>query len=248
MSSATGPAVFLTAEWRYLVMLNYEIEPAMLRHVRPPGVELDDWQGQTVVSTVGFLFRGTRLRGLAIPFHQHFEEVNLRLYVRRRVADGWRRGVVFIKEIVPRRAIATVARLVYNERYVALPMRHRLSLDGARGLGVRYEWRHAGRWERLWATAQGEPQPITAGSEEEFITEHYWGYAAQRGGGCVEYGVEHPRWRVWPAATYGFECDVAHLYGPAFVDALTGPPRSAFIAEGSAVAVRRGARLRPAAG
>lgn len=37
------------------------------------------------------------------------ERAQLRFYVRRRVDGEWRRGVMFIKEIVPRRAIAAAA-------------------------------------------------------------------------------------------------------------------------------------------
>ncbi len=77
------PAPFLTAEWRHLAMLNYEIDPVILRPFVPSGTELDSWNGKTYVSIVGFLFLKTRVRGLAIPFHQNFEEINLRFYVRR---------------------------------------------------------------------------------------------------------------------------------------------------------------------
>src|SRR5262245_9199655 len=114
---------FLTAEWRYLAMINYEVDPAILHPYIPRGTELDRWQGRTFVSLVGFLFLKTRVLGLWVPFHSDFEEVNLRFYVRRRAPDGWRRGVVFIREVVPRRAIATVARVFYNENYVARRMR-----------------------------------------------------------------------------------------------------------------------------
>ena len=115
---------FLTAEWRDLVMLNYEIDPGILAGLVPAGTELDLWQGRALVSVVGFHFRRTRVMGVAIPGHSNFEEVNLRFYVRREGPEGWRRGVVFVKEIVPRFAIAWVARALYNENYVALPMRH----------------------------------------------------------------------------------------------------------------------------
>jgi uncharacterized protein YqjF (DUF2071 family) len=240
----TRPGVFLTAEWRSLVMLNYEIDPAALQPFVPPGTDLDTWQGQTLVSMVGFRFLNTRVRGVAVPGHQHFEEVNLRGYVRRWVDGEWRRGVVFVKEIVPRWAIAAVARAIYNERYVALPMRHSIdSLTHRPDLLIDYGWRAGGRWQRLWAVTSGPAQPIISGSAEEFITEHYWGYACQRDGGCVEYQVEHPPWRVWAVRDCGLDCDAAALYGPAFADALRGAPHSAFVADGSPVLVRHGRRV-----
>lgn len=237
------PGIFLTAEWRSLVFLNYEVEPRVLAPYVPPGVEVDTWQGRTIASMVGFRFLRARVFDLAVPLHQNFDEVNLRFYVRRRGPDGWRRGVVFVKEIVPRRAIATLARLLYGERYVALPMRHAVAarVDPPRQ-AFDYAWRLGDRWHRLWATTRGPGQPIAPDSEAEFITEHYWGYAVRRRG-SVEYAVEHPRWQVWPAAEYGLEADIAALYGPAFVDSLGGPPASAFVADGSPVIVRRAVRI-----
>jgi uncharacterized protein YqjF (DUF2071 family) len=230
--------IFLRAEWRQLAMLNYEVDAARLASLVPHGTELDDWRGRFYMSVVGFLFLNTSVLGIAVPFHRNFEEVNLRLYVRRRAADGWRRGVVFVKEIVPRAAIAFVARALYNENYVALPMRHRAGSGS-----VSYEWTVEGRQDRLSVASAGDPQPLLAGSEEEFIAEHYWGYARQRDGGTVEYRVEHPRWRVAPVSEALLECDVARLYGEPFVECLKGKPTSAFLAEGSAVAVHRGVRL-----
>lgn len=241
---ATPPAPpFLTAEWRWLLMLNYEVDPALLRPLVPAGTELDQWGGVTYASVVGFLFRRTRVLGVPIPFHVRFEELNLRFYVRRRGPEGWRRGVVFVKEVVPRFAIAAVARWVYNENYVAMPMRHRVSLDAHTGGAVEYGWRMDGRWSSLRARATGPARPLTEGSEEEFITEHYWGYAAQRDGGCVEYQVEHPRWKVWRAQGAELDADVGALYGPAFAEPLSAPPRSALIADGSPIVVRRGRRM-----
>ncbi len=246
MSVAKKTSRFLTADWRHLAMLNYEIDPAALRSRVPRGTELDSWNGKTFVSMVGFLFLNTKLLGVPIPFHRHFEEVNLRFYVRRKGEDGWRRGVVFAKEIVPRWAIATVARLCYGERYAAMPMRHELDLNGKmiRPNGAaKYEWRHAGEWNHLAVRTAGEPAIPQSGSEEEFITEHYWGYVAQRGGGAVEYRVEHPQWRVWQASEATLQCDAGALYGAEFRESLSGPPSSAFLAEGSAVTVNQGAAL-----
>jgi uncharacterized protein YqjF (DUF2071 family) len=182
--------------------------------------------------------------GVRVPRHTDFEEVNLRFYVRRREDGAWRRGVVFVRELVPRLAIARIAGWCYNEPYRALPMRYRIerSADGA-PIVVAYEWRRAGRWERIELRAAGEPSPTAPGSEEEFITEHYWGYTRQRDGGTIEYRVHHPPWRVWRAAEARLECDIAALYGASFAEALGAPPRSAFLAEGSAVEVFRPRRL-----
>lgn len=237
---------FLTAEWRYLAMLNYEIDPAILRHFVPRGTELDSWKGKTFVSVVGFLFLNTRVMGLSIPFHENFEEINLRFYVRRKAADGWRRGVVFIKEIVPHAAIAWAARWLYNENYVALPTGHVLlrSSDDARNIeSAKYFWTFEKRGQFLQVVTDGMARDFAEGSEEEFVAQHYWGYAAQRDGGTMEYRVDHPVWRIWQAHSARLECDVEKLYGKEFAQSLRGNPSSAFLAEGSEVTVYRGVKI-----
>jgi uncharacterized protein YqjF (DUF2071 family) len=234
--------VFLTAEWRCLAMLNYEIERTALAPLVPAGTELDFWNGKTFVSVVGFLFRDTRVCRIPIPFHRHFEEVNLRFYVRRK-ADGWRRGVVFIKELVPRKAIAFVARKFYNENHLALPMWHRIEKFHEEIKSASYFWRYNGRENYLKVITRGAARPLVDGSLQEFITEHYWGYARQRDGSTMEYAVEHPRWRIWETQTAEFHCDVAGLYGENFCQILNRPPASAFLADGSEVKVHKGINL-----
>lgn len=176
------PPRFLTAEWRYLAMLNFEIDPRILQPFVPAGTELDRWEGKTFVSVVGFLFQKTRVLGIPIPFHRNFEEVNLRFYVRRRTKEGWQRAVVFIEEIVPRWAIAWTARSFYNENYVSLPMGHAFadhSTDGEDSKTLRYWW-GSQRENYLQVEFGEEPREAVLGSNEEFITEHYWGYSARR--------------------------------------------------------------------
>ncbi len=201
------------------------------------GTEIDYENGQTFLSIVGFLFLDTRLLGLPIPLHRNFEEVNLRFYVRKKSADTWRRGVVFIRELVPRRTIAVVARAFYGEPYAALPMKHHIKHVDPR-LEVEYSWRRGKKWESLKMTGAGEPQLIPAGSHAEFITEHYWGYTSVRDS-CSEYRVEHPRWKIWNGNDFEFNADVATLYGEQFAETLCQPPRSAFIADGSPIAIQR---------
>jgi uncharacterized protein YqjF (DUF2071 family) len=238
-----GQKEFLTAEWKHLAMLNYEIDQSVLAPFVPAGSELDLWNGKNLISVVGFLFAKTRVFGIPIPFHRNFEEVNLRIYVRRRAEDGWRRGVVFVKEIVPRAAIALTARKLYNEPYITLPMAHRIEAECGTVKSAEYSWRFSGRQNSLKLTTRGDAQPLTEGSEAEFITEHYWGYNAQRDGSTLEYRVEHPRWRVYDVADAKLDCDVAGLYGEQFRESLSRKPSSAFLAEGSAVTVYKGVRL-----
>jgi uncharacterized protein len=231
---------FLTAEWRSLLMLNYEVEAGVLADLVPRGTELDSWNDCTYISIVGFRFMRTRVMGVPIPWHENFEEVNLRFYVRRRVEGAWRRGVVFIKEIVPKPAIALVARLLYNEPYVAAPMRY---VDaGAPGSErrVSYSWYLANRWNSATGVVGGSWALPARESEAEFITEHYWGYTRQRDGSSREYQVTHEPWQIRVADSAGLDCDVAGVYGERYAEALSVAPRSVFVAEGSPVAVHRG--------
>lgn len=189
------------------------------------------------------MFQNTRVRGMAIPFHRHFPEVNLRFYVRREGPEGWRRGVVFIKELVPRRAIAWLARTVYNENYEALPMSHERHTTANNTQSINYGWKFRGRSQSLSTEVHGEPQPMPPGSASEFIAEHYWGYGRQRDGSTLEYQVEHPPWRIWNAPSAQLNCDIAGLYGREFFPMLNRAPASVFVADGSAVTVRQGVRL-----
>jgi uncharacterized protein YqjF (DUF2071 family) len=205
---------------------------------------LDLWEGEALVSLVGFLFRNTRVVGVAIPFHETFEEVNLRFYVHRTSPSGeQRRAVVFIRELVPRSAIAAVARWVYNEPYLAVPMSHQSSLTDSDGGAVAYSWSYRGEPFVLSADVSGPSRPPSRQSEAEFITEHYWGYTRQRNGTTLEYQVEHPAWAVWDATTASFVGAAGSLYGSAFGEILSKRPRSAFVATGSEVAVQRGRQL-----
>jgi uncharacterized protein len=223
-------------------MLNYEVDPAVLRPLVPRGTELDAWRGATYVSVVGFRFLSCRVLGVAIPFHTRFTEVNLRFYVRREARGEVRRGVVFVRELVPRAAIAWVARVAYHEPYLAVPMRHVVpdTTDGGR---VAYDWQFGGRWQGLEAVTTGAPALLADGSEEQFITEHYWGYTRQPDGGTIEYRVEHPPWSVWSVSASRLDVDAAALYGDEFVESLSRPPRSVFVADGSALTVFRGERF-----
>jgi len=237
-------SVFLTAEWRQLAMLNYELDASALDALVPRGTELDLWQGRCFASVVGFRFLDTRVLGVPVPFHRNFEEVNLRFYVRQKSAEGWRRGVAFVKEIVPRAAIAFVARTLYDEKYVALPMDHRVEHGpGGQVESVEYGWRLGGRRHSLSLRTTGEFLAPAEGSQEQFIAEHYWGYTARRDGGTSAYEVRHPPWRVVAAAQSRLDCDVARLYGERLAEALRVPPASAFLADGSEVSVSRGVGL-----
>jgi len=236
---------FLTAEWRKLMMANYVVPPELLAPFVPFGTELDFWQGRCYVSLVGFMFLKTKLLGVPIPFHRDFEEANLRFYVRRRVGDAWRRGAVFIKEIVPKPAISLVANVIYRESYATHRMRHTWDLSEEQHL-ISYEWKpfFKGAWYKMTAVTEPVAQPIAFGSEEEFITEHYWGYARAGKSQANEYQVQHPRWDVYPVRSHEISGDFGSLYGKEFGEILAGKPTSVFVAEGSEISIMKKTTLK----
>lgn len=212
-----------------------------LENYLPAGTEIDTWNNICYVSLVGFMFQNTRVKGLQIPFHINFEEVNLRFYVRHRQPTGWKRGVVFIKEIVPKAAITFIANSLYREHYQTLPMKHSWVNTG-KAQTVTYQWKKR-NWNSIQMEAADRPVSIEEGSEEEFITEHFWGYTKVSDAKTSEYEVAHPRWQVYPVKSYNIEVDFGDTYGAPF-DFLTNTvPVSVFLAEGSEIVVKKGMML-----
>ncbi|AFD05699.1 YqjF family protein [Solitalea canadensis] len=230
-------SIFLSAEWRKLVMANYVVDPSLLLPYLPYKTELDCFNNQCYLSLVGFRFLNTKLKGVKIPFHSNFEEVNLRFYVRFKSNNEWKRGVVFIKEIVPKPALAFVANTLYKENYDTMPMKHEWKTT-ENSLFVSYQWNWNDKWNQLSVSAANKPMPILQGSEAEFITEHYWGYTKLNDKKTSEYEVEHPRWKTYLINSYEIDVDFASIYDERFSFLNKATPTSVFLAEGSIINVR----------
>ena len=179
---------------------------------------------------------------MKIPFHVNFEEVNLRYYVKRIEGEKTKRGVGFIKEIVPKMAITTVANIVYKENYETLKMDHEWREEGGY-LHITYKWRKKGRWNSVYIKAKTNPGSFPEGSETEFITEHYWGYAQINPSKTNEYEVTHPRWEAYEVVDFELDVDFGTVYGNdfAFINALE--PTSVMLAEGSEITVENKRKL-----
>jgi hypothetical protein len=233
-------ANFLKAEWRKLIMFNYAVDPALLMPFVPPHTQLDIWNGTCYVSLVGFMFVGTRVKGFKIPFHIDFQEINLRFYVKYNDPEkGMKRGVVFIKEIVPKRMISFVANTLYRENYITLPMRHNWEIRNDE-LKIGYELKKDGKWFHFGVTAKNEPVELTDGSETEFITEHFWGYAKWDERSTNEYEVGHPRWVTYPVSGSEIDFDFEKTYGTEYNFLNAAKPVSIYLAEGSEIFVNKG--------
>lgn len=226
---------FLTAEWRDLIMANYSVEPSLLASRVPAGTELDLNEGKCFVSLVGFMFLRTRVLGVPIPFHINFEEVNLRYYIKREADSEVRRAVCFIKEIVPRFAIAAVARGVYGEPYERWGMSHRRSEKA-----VSYDWSKGERSNHLAIEIDESIGVPPVGSHGEFIIEHYWGYTDRGRGRVDEYKVEHPKWELFSVRNEVIDVDFGATYGDEFAFLGDETPYSVLLAKGSDIAVYKG--------
>jgi len=229
---------FLSAQWLNLILVNYEIDPFVLQGRLPSGTELDFDEDKCFISLVGFLFVNTRVFCIPVPFHTNFEEVNLRFYVRRVTGMETRRGVTFIKEIVPRRAITAVACLYYGEPYECWKMSH--ITDGNR---FAYRWTRGDLTNSI-AVETGENRGVpTDGSHERFIIEHYWGYTRRGRHRTDEYKVEHPSWALRSVETFAIDVDFGRTYGQEFAFLNHRDPYSVLFTEGSPIAVFAGSRM-----
>jgi uncharacterized protein YqjF (DUF2071 family) len=226
---------FLTAEWRDLIMANYEVSPDLLAARVPAGTELDLHDGKCFVSLVGFMFLDTRVLDFLVPFHVKFEEVNLRFYVRRETDDEVRRGVVFVKEIVPRAAIAMIAWTIYGEPYERWRMSHFRD-----ALHVRYSWEKGDNKNAISVESGANLGVPADGSHEEFIIEHYWGYTKRRENRTDEYKVEHPKWDLFETGNPRIDVDFETTYGKEFAFLNDAEPFSVVLAKGSEIAVYKG--------
>ena len=219
-------------------MANYEVDPVVLASRVPRGTGIDLNEGRCFVSLVGFMFLDTRVLGVPIPFHINFEEVNLRYYVKRELPMETRRAVCFVKEIVPRMAIATVARLMYDEPYETWSMAHTRTEKE-----VGYTWEKGGCRNSLSVTVADSLGVPDEGSHGEFIIEHYWGYTQRSATRVDEYKVEHPKWELFSVNNVKIDVDFGKTYGEEFAFLKERQPYSVLLAKGSEVAVYKGAKI-----
>jgi uncharacterized protein YqjF (DUF2071 family) len=230
---------FLTAKWHDLVMANYEVQPELLQGLVPRGTDLDLHEDKCYVSLVAFKFIDTKVLGIPVPFHTDFEEVNLRFYVKRKSHEELRRGVVFVKEIVPKAAITFVARTIYGEPYETWRMSH-VEKENE----LTYFWSRKNAANRLHVEigpSLGVPEEDSHG---EFIIEHYWGYTKRRENRTDEYKVEHPKWELFDINYAEIDVNFGKTYGAKFGFLTDTEPDSILLAKGSEISVYKGEKLR----
>jgi len=222
---------FLTAEWRNVLGVTYVADEALLEPHLPRGAQIDTLEGAPRVSVVAFQFLHTHVRGVPIPLHVNFREINLRFYVR---LHG-RRAVVFIREFVPRPAISIVARLAYNEPYRTVRMRDEVLARHGQ-IGVRHRF-GPGLRNRLEAWADPEPVVPAEDSAAYWLTHHELGVGRGRDGSARFYEVDHPVWALHEVRSLDMELDFAALYGPQWAFLAYAEPSHVTLAAGSGVSI-----------
>lgn len=230
---------FLTARWSNLFLATYAVPPELLTPRLPPGLELDQRDGQVFVSLVAFDFLDTRVLGIPWPGFRNFAELNLRFYVRR----GSERGVVFIREFVPHRLVAWIARTVYNEPYLAAPLHSQVTEDTS-SITVEHRLTWGRKTQLIRATGRKPGIRPPDDSVEHFFKEHTWGYGVSRRGETIRYAVHHPVWDIYPVQSYRLDVDFGQVYGPEWHWLALATPYSTVLAAGSTVAVYPQGRLR----
>jgi uncharacterized protein len=227
---------FLTASWNDLAIINYEIAPEILEKYVPKGTEIDFWDNKCYISLIGFMFNNVKILGIKVPFHVNFEEVNLRFYVKRFENGCWKRGVVFVKEIVPKHAISMVANALYNEHYETMKMRHEIK-ESTNSKSFKYEFSKQKEWQSILMVTEKMPLEILQNSEAEFITEHYFGYTKFNEGKTIEYEVTHPKWKQLKVCETEVLVDFEKVYGKSFGFLQKAKPISSFFAIGSNITI-----------
>lgn len=229
----------ITAAWTNIAVVTWEVEPDLLAPYVPPTLSLNLRDSMAFVSLVGLQFSNLRVRGVRVPGHQHFDEINLRFYVRK---TGYQ-GVTFIREYAPRPLAALMARILYSEPYRAAPVRGRITADEAT-IVAGYEIDYGGRTSQFSLTGQRPPVRPDNTTLEHFLLEQHWGFTTTRGGQMMRYEVEHPVWHIYPIVSYTLDFDFAAVYGPKWAVLGESEPRSLVLATGSDVTISRPRRIK----
>ena len=228
----------LSAHWTNLLVANYEVDKHLLEKFLPAGTELNDWNGKYFISLVGFQFSKTKLLGIPSPFYRSFPEINLRFYVKRKIKDGWRKGVVFIKEIAPAKLIGYMASLLYNENFITLPLKSRIGHTTDK-INIEYSFTINNKPNYIKAIVNTSPANYAEDALEDFITTHYWGYTRVNEKITKEFQVVHRPWKIHPVLSSEIKIDGEKLYGNDFTKCFITPPFSIFLMDGSETKVTR---------
>jgi uncharacterized protein YqjF (DUF2071 family) len=228
------PGIFLTAKWRDLVLITYDVDPRVLAPFIPQGLEPDTIDGRGFVSVVAFDFLDTRVKGMKIPFHVNFPEINLRIYVK----NSEKRGVVFVREFVPKAVIPVIANLFYNENYKCVPMASEVTTGDV--IRLKHTIQIKQKEYNISLEAENKPYFPAKDSIQHFFKEHEWGFGTSREGSLLVYRVEHPVWEVYPLIKCSNDFDFGEIYGSEWKFLNDMRPYNITFAKGSEIKVFSG--------
>lgn len=224
-------SVFLTAEWRNLINITYKTDVNVLKPFLPEGLEPDTKDKSAFISLVAFQFLETKVKGIRIPFHVNFPEINLRFYVRNKNS----RGVVFIKEFVPKFMVSLIANKLYNEPYSTADIEAKIYKNSSISAEYKLKLKNSEYFIRL--TAENNPFTPGESSSEHFFKEHSSGFGIDHSGNTMAYEVEHPVWKIYPVTDHSHNFDFVKIYGKSFSFLNEEKPCNVLFAEGSGVKV-----------
>lgn len=200
----------------------------------PDGLTADTIDGSAFLSLVSFGFNDTKVKGIKVPYHVNFPEINLRFYVKE--AGSGRRGVVFIRELVPRFMVSLFANLLYNENYRTHSMSSSLDSVGGK-IRCAYTVDENRKKYSISVNAEDKPFLPAADSIEHFFKEHEWGFGKSKSGGKLVYRVVHPYWEIYPVIDFGLNFDFAAIYGIKWQFLNVQEPYSVVFAKGSEIKI-----------
>lgn len=236
------PKLFLKARWENLILASYRVNPDLLLEYLPKELELDTINQDAFMSLVAFNFIDTKVKGIKVPFHINFPEINLRFYVKE--ASKGRRGVIFVREFVPRFFISFFANTLFNENYSSIPMKCILDKNPDE-INCRHEIKYKETSYYINLTVENKTFVPPNGSKEHFFKEHEWGFGRTRKGATLVYRVEHPFWKIYPVTKFEHNFDFGTIYGDKWNFLNNEKPCNVTFARGSEIKVYSAESLSP---
>jgi uncharacterized protein len=168
-------ATVMRQRWAELGFLHWEVEPASLRALLPPGLTLDTFEGRAFVGLVPFTMTGVRPTLLPpFPPLSNFHEVNVRTYVHREGRDP---GVWFFSLDAANALAVRTARAWFKLPYHYAQMRLTKTAETIDYASER-RWPEPTPAEcRVRYAPSGPVTPASPGSLEHFLAERYLLYA-----------------------------------------------------------------------
>ncbi|MGF1470827.1 MAG: YqjF family protein [Rubrobacteraceae bacterium] len=182
----------LAMSWHELLFMHWPVPAGWLRPRIPPALQLDTHEGSAWLGVVPFRMSGVRPRFLpGVPPLSNFPELNLRTYV----SAGGKPGIWFFSldahnPVAVRLARATFKLPYYDARMFCHASRGEVGYASARTHRNAPPARLIGRYRPAGEVFESRP-----GSLENFLTERYCLYAADRRGVVRRGDIHH---HVWP--------------------------------------------------